>query len=321
MELLQVDHLKKYFSVNDGFWANLFNKDNQVHAVNGVSFTINKGETLSLVGESGCGKSTIGRTILGLYEPTEGEISYDGKKINDMSTKEKFGLKEKMQMIFQDPFSSLNPRQKVKDIIKEPIRTHNIVSREEEDDYILNLLDKVGLDGSYLNRYPHQFSGGQRQRIGIARSLSMEPEFIVADEPISALDVSIQAQILNLLMDLQDEFDLTYLFIAHDLSVVKHISDRVAIMYLGKIFEIGDKEKIFSNPIHPYTKGLFNSIPELTTRTKEEFSVLSGDVPDPIELPEGCFFHSRCKYAEDICLREKPELKKIEGREVACHLY
>ncbi len=321
MKLMEVENLKKYFSVNDGFWSSLLNKNNFVHAVNGVSFSINKGETLSLVGESGCGKSTIGRTILGLYEPTEGEINYSGKNVKEMSSKEKFGLKEKMQMIFQDPFSSLNPRQKVKDIIKEPIRTHNIVSKEEEDDYILNLLDKVGVDGSYLNRYPHQFSGGQRQRIGIARSLSMEPEFIVADEPISALDVSIQAQILNLLMDLQDEFDLTYLFIAHDLSVVKHISDRVAIMYLGKIFEIGDKEEIFSKPIHPYTKGLFNSIPELTTKTKEKFSVLEGDVPDPIELPSGCYFHSRCKYAQEICRQKEPKLKEIDGREVACHLY
>ncbi|HKL13549.1 MAG TPA: ABC transporter ATP-binding protein [Halanaerobiales bacterium] len=321
MKLMEVENLKKYFSVNDGFWSSLLNKNNFVHAVNGVSFSINKGETLSLVGESGCGKSTIGRTILGLYEPTEGEINYSGKNVKEMSSKEKFGLKEKMQMNFQDPFSSLNPRQKVKDIIKEPIRTHNIVSKEEEDDYILNLLDKVGVDGSYLNRYPHQFSGGQRQRIGIARSLSMEPEFIVADEPISALDVSIQAQILNLLMDLQDEFDLTYLFIAHDLSVVKHISDRVAIMYLGKIFEIGDKEEIFSKPIHPYTKGLFNSIPELTTKTKEKFSVLEGDVPDPIELPSGCYFHSRCKYAQEICRQKEPKLKEIDGREVACHLY
>lgn len=320
MKLMEVKNLKKYFSVNDGFWANILNNTNNVHAVNDVSFSIEKGETLSLVGESGCGKSTIGRTILGLYEPTEGEISYCGKKFSKMTKKEKFGLKEKMQMIFQDPFSSLNPRQKVIDILKEPIRTHDIVRKEEEENYISNLMDKVGLDSSYLNRYPHQFSGGQRQRIGIARSLSMKPEFIVADEPISALDVSIQAQILNLLMDLQDEFDLTYLFIAHDLSVVKHISDRVAIMYLGKIFEIGKKKEIFSKPIHPYTKGLFNSIPELTTKTKEEFSVLSGDVPDPIKLPKGCFFHSRCKCAEDICYVEKPELKKIEGRQVACHL-
>ncbi|MBS3810638.1 MAG: dipeptide ABC transporter ATP-binding protein [Halanaerobiales bacterium] len=319
MKLLEVNNLKKHFSVNDSFLANLLNKNSQVHAVNGVSFSINKGETLSLVGESGCGKSTIGRTILGLYEPTEGEISYCGKKISQMSKKEKFGLKEKMQMIFQDPFSSLNPRQKVKDIIQEPIRSHNIVSREEEKDYILNLLDKVGVDGSYLNRYPHQFSGGQRQRIGIARSLSMEPDFIVADEPISALDVSIQAQILNLLMDLQDEFDLTFLFIAHDLSVVKHISDRVAIMYLGKIFEIGDKKDIFAEPLHPYTKALFNSIPELTTTTKENFSVLSGNVPDPIQLPQGCYFHSRCKYAEKICLKKEPELKEVNGRKVACH--
>ncbi|MGM0602580.1 MAG: ABC transporter ATP-binding protein [Bacillota bacterium] len=321
MSLLEVDNLKKHFAVNSGLWARLRKKESYVHAVNGVSFDIKKGETLSLVGESGCGKSTIGRTVLGLYEPTAGDIYYDGSRVGDMSEKEKFKLKEKMQMIFQDPYSSLNPRQKVKEIISEPIRTHNVVSREEMDDYILKLLDKVGVDGSYLNRYPHQFSGGQRQRIGIARSLAMEPEFIVADEPISALDVSIQAQILNLMMDLQEEFHLTYLFIAHDLSVVKHISDRVAIMYLGKVFEIGDKNEIFDHPVHPYTEALFGSIPELTEKTKENFVSLEGDVPDPIQLPSGCYFHSRCKYAKDICREVEPELKEVDGRQVACHLY
>ncbi len=321
MSLLEVGNLKKHFAVNSGLLARLRKNESYVHAVNGVSFDIKKGETLSLVGESGCGKSTIGRTILGLYEPTAGDIYYDGSRVGDMSEKEKFKLKEKMQMIFQDPYSSLNPRQKVREIISEPIRTHNIVSREEMDDYILKLLDKVGVDGSYLNRYPHQFSGGQRQRIGIARSLAMEPEFIVADEPISALDVSIQAQILNLMMDLQEEFHLTYLFIAHDLSVVKHISDRVAIMYLGKVFEIGDKKEIFDHPVHPYTEALFGSIPELTEKTKENFVSLEGDVPDPIQLPSGCYFHSRCKYAKDICREVEPELKEVDGRQVACHLY
>jgi len=321
MSLLEVGNLKKHFAVNSGLLDRLRKNESYVHAVNGVSFDIKKGETLSLVGESGCGKSTIGRTILGLYEPTAGDIYYDGSRVGDMSEKEKFKLKEKMQMIFQDPYSSLNPRQKVREIISEPIRTHNIVSREEMDDYILKLLDKVGVDGSYLNRYPHQFSGGQRQRIGIARSLAMEPEFIVADEPISALDVSIQAQILNLMMDLQEEFHLTYLFIAHDLSVVKHISDRVAIMYLGKVFEIGDKKEIFDHPVHPYTEALFGSIPELTEKTKENFVSLEGDVPDPIQLPSGCYFHSRCKYAKDICREVEPELKEVDGRQVACHLY
>ncbi|AZR73389.1 peptide ABC transporter ATP-binding protein [Anoxybacter fermentans] len=320
MALVEVKDLKIFFPIKSGFFSRWRKEQKYIHAVNGVSFKINKGETLGLVGESGCGKSTTGRTILGLYEPTSGDILFEGQSIVNLLPKERFPYRRKMQMIFQDPYSSLNPRMKVKEIIAEPIITHKLVPEEELEDFIFQLMEKVGIDPDYANRYPHQFSGGQRQRIGIARALAMQPDFIVADEPISALDVSIQAQILNLLMDLQEEFGLTYLFIAHDLSVVKHISDRVAIMYLGKICEIGKTEEIFSNPLHPYTRALFDSIPRLTTTSKSYHDVLEGDVPNPIDLPNGCYFHPRCRYAMEVCRQKSPEMKSIENRQVACHL-
>lgn len=319
--LVEIKNLCKYFKTKKGLFTG--NKG-LLKAVDGVSFNIKKGETLGLVGESGCGKSTLGRTLLKLYNPTDGEIFYDNNDIGKLSNKDMKPYRKNMQIIFQDPYASLNPRMTVGDIIGEPLDIHNLVSGKEREEKIKYYIDKVGLHPDHANRYPYEFSGGQRQRIGIARALAVNPNFIVCDEPISALDVSIQAQIVNMLEELQDEMGLTYLFIAHDLSMVKHISNRVGIMYLGKLVEISDSEEVYKNPVHPYTQALLSAIPianpDMAKRKKR--IILEGDIPSPIDPPPGCRFKSRCRYAESICGQIEPQLKEVApGHCVACHLF
>ncbi|OLN33700.1 ABC transporter ATP-binding protein [Desulfosporosinus metallidurans] len=316
--LLKVENLQKYFPIRKGIVVQKHVGD--VKAVDGVSFDIRRGETLGMVGESGCGKSTIGRTILRLLEPTGGKVTFEGKVLNDFSGEEMRKMRSQMQMIFQDPYASLNPRMTVGDIIGEPILIHGVSNRIEREKRVRKLLDVVGLSPYHGARYPHEFSGGQRQRIGIARALSVNPKLIVCDEPVSALDVSIQAQVINLLEDLQQEFDLTYLFIAHDLSVVKHISNRVVVMYLGKTVELSDSEELYRNPLHPYTIALLSAIPLPDPMVKKERIILKGDVPSPVNPPSGCRFHTRCPKALGICKEQEPEFKDIgNGHYVACH--
>jgi oligopeptide/dipeptide ABC transporter ATP-binding protein len=314
--LLEVRGLKKHFPVGTGFM-----KKESVKAVDGVDFTVYEGETLSIVGESGCGKSTTGRCLLRLISPTSGEILFQGKDLMKLSPTEMRRQRREMQLIFQDPFASLNPRKTIRQILMDPLIVHNIGNASERRVKVEWMIEKVGLSPDYLNRYPHEFSGGQRQRIGIARALILQPKLIVADEPVSALDVSIQAQILNLLHDLQEEFKLTYIFISHDLSVVKHISDRVAVMYLGKIVEIAHKSKLYKSPQHPYTKALLSSVPVPNPTAKRDRILLEGDLPSPSNPPSGCSFHPRCPYAVETCKSAAPILEeKTQDHLVSCHL-
>ena len=317
-KLIEVKNLKKWF------WTGgvLFGKKEAVRAVDDVSFYIKKREVLGLVGESGCGKTTCGKVILRIVDPTAGSIYFDGHNITHLERKEMIKFRRKMMIIYQDPFGSLDPRMTVGAAIAEPIEVHNIASKKEKEKKVIEIMGKVGLTPDQTNRYPHEFSGGQRQRIGIARALATNPEFIVADEPVSALDVSIQAQIINLLQDLQKEFGLTLLFIAHDLSVIKHISDRVAVMYLGKIVEMAPKKELFDNPKHPYTEALLSAIPIPNPQFRKKGTILMGDVPSPINLPPGCRFHTRCRYVKSICRENEPELKDVgNGHLTACHLF
>ncbi|UCD83792.1 MAG: dipeptide ABC transporter ATP-binding protein [Deltaproteobacteria bacterium] len=317
-ELLAIRGLKKYFPLRRGFFSQEFG---WVRAVDGVTFSIYKGETLGLVGESGCGKSTLGRLVLRLIEPTEGEILFEGQDILEYGRKELRNLRRQMQIIFQDPFASLNPRMTVGNIIGEALIIHKLASGNDRRERVNRLLKDVGLTPDAFGRYPHEFSGGQRQRIGIARALAVIPKLIVADEPVSALDVSIQAQIINLLVELQERFALTYLFIAHDLRVVKHICDRVVVMYLGRIVEIADNEEIYASPLHPYTQALLSAIPVTHPRDRKRRAILAGDVPSPIEPIPGCPFNSRCQYLEQICREQPPRLKEVrKGHLIACHV-
>ena len=317
---LKVTDLKMYFPVKSG----IFSKARSLKAVDGVSFSIAQGETMGLVGESGCGKTTVGRTILKLYEATGGSIVYKGTDITGFDDQEMRPYRRKMQMIFQDPYTSLDPRMNVEAIISEPIRALKLCNEGDRRDRVRELIQMVGLKADHLNRYPHEFSGGQRQRIGIARALAAEPEFIVCDEPISALDVSIQAQVINILEELQHKFGFTYLFISHELSMVRHISHQVGVMYLGILIEYAQVDELYDNMLHPYTKSLISAVPVADpnqTRQNKRI-VLQGDVPSPIDPPPGCPFRARCAYAKEICGREKPELKKInDDHMVACHLY
>lgn len=317
-DILDVRHLKKYFPASKNFFGKPLTF---LKAVDDVSFTIKRGQTLGIVGESGCGKTTLGRTILKLHEPTEGKIFFEGQDIFSYKPSQMRPLRTKMQIIFQDPYSSLPPRYTIGDTISEAAMIHNLVPKSELRDYTIEIMRQCGLQDYYYDRYPHEFSGGQRQRICIARALSVQPEFVVCDEPVSALDVSIQAQIINLLKDLQTEKGLTYMFISHDLSVVEHISDRVGVMYLGSMAEIGDTKDIFANPCHPYTQALLSAIPVPDPHNKKQRILLEGDIPSPVNPPKGCKFHTRCIHAMDICSEITPELKDIGGGHcVACHL-
>lgn len=316
--LIEVKNLKKYFPVHKGLFGR---KKSFVKAVDDVSFSINKGETLGLVGESGCGKSTTGRMLMRLLDPTEGEIYFEGNEISNLNDNQIRSTRKDFQMVFQDPYASLNPRMKVGEIIAEPLVVHG-VDKGKRSSRVQELLEIVGLSEYHADRYPHEFSGGQRQRIGIARALAVNPKLIVADEPVSALDVSIQSQILNLLKDLQKEFNLTFLFIAHDLSVVEHISDRVGVMYLGKIVELADKQSLYHEPKHPYTQALLSAVPIPNPRLKRERIILKGDIPSPANPPSGCTFHTRCPAAMEKCQKEIPKLRELsDGHFVSCHLY
>ena len=319
--LLEVKDLRKYFPVKKGF---LSKSTSFVKAVDGVSYTLNRGETLGLVGESGCGKTTLGRTTIKLYKPTSGSIMFEGKDITKYSSSEMVPLRKKMQIIFQDPYASLDPRMTVGDVIGEAIDIHNLYTGNERTEVIKQLLIKVGLTGGHINRYPHEFSGGQRQRIGIARALAVEPSFIVCDEPISALDVSIQAQIINMLEELRDELGITYLFIAHDLSMVKHISTHIGVMYLGKMVEKAPANELYNNPQHPYAQALLSAVPIADPKIAKSNKriLLEGDIPSPIDPPPGCRFKDRCRFAKPVCSEQDPEFKSIGGEHyVACHLY
>ena len=314
--LLEVKGLKQYFNINLGFF-----RSKPLKAVDDVSFSIRRGETLGLVGESGCGKTTGGRSILHLYQPTAGQVIYDGKEINSKESLKEF--RKKATMVFQDPYSSLNPRMTVSDIVAEPLDVHHLYStKQERNDRVLELLGYVGLNSEHASRYAHEFSGGQRQRIGIARALAVNPEFIVCDEPVSALDVSIQAQVINMFDDLQDKLGLTYLFIAHDLLVVRHISDRIAVMYLGKMVELADAEEIYSHPLHPYSQSLLSAVPlpDPKAARANKRIVLNGDIPSPLNAPSGCPFRTRCPHATEACAQSMPPFEEVEkGHFVACH--
>ncbi|MBS4174549.1 oligopeptide/dipeptide ABC transporter ATP-binding protein [Bacillus sp. FJAT-49736] len=310
--LVEIKDLKKYFKVGD----------RQLKAVDHLNFDIYPGETVGLVGESGCGKSTAGRTMIRLYEATGGEVHFNGKNLFALNQRELMKLRREVQMIFQDPYASLNPRMTVENIIGEPLAIHSIVKGKQKHDRVVELLELVGLSPDHINRFPHEFSGGQRQRIGIARALALNPKFIVCDEPISALDVSIQAQVVNLLKELQRKMGLTYLFIAHDLAMVKYISDRIVVMYLGNMMELSESEELYREPLHPYTRALLSSVPIPKPNLHRERIVIAGDVPSPINPPSGCVFRTRCPHVMDICAQEKPEWKEAKpGHYVSCHLY
>lgn len=312
--LLQTRNLVKEFPING-------KKGQAVHAVSDVSLTLYKGETFALVGESGCGKSTLGRTMIRLLPKTSGQIFFEGKEISSLSEKEFMPYRRRMQMVFQDPYASLNPRMTVRDIIAEPLETYNICeNKEATTERVLELMKAVGVPKDFYNRYSHQFSGGQRQRIGIARAIALNPDLIVCDEPVSALDVSVQSQVLNLLNDLQKEYGMTYLFISHDLSVVNFIADRVCVMFLGKVCEVADKDALYEKPLHPYTRFLIDAIPQADPHLRnKEKKILTGDIPSPVHVPTGCRFHTRCPYAKEICCCEEPRMQQIDGHQVACH--
>lgn len=317
--LLKVNHLKKYFPIKKGMFGKIAG---HVKAVDDVSFFVNEGETLGIVGESGCGKSTTGRVLMRLLEPTEGEIEFDGKNLTSLSNEEMRKTRRDIQMVFQDPYASLNPRHTIGKILEEPLIVHGVSDPKERKKKVREFLEIVGLNAYHASRYPHQFSGGQRQRIGIARALMTNPKLIIADEPVSALDVSIQAQVLNLMQDLQKEFNLTYIFIAHDLGVVRHISDRVAVMYLGKIVELADSEQLYEKPMHPYTQALLSAVPVPDPDYQKEQIIIEGDIPNPADPPTGCTFHTRCPFKMDICTKVTPRLvEQSTGHSVACHLY
>lgn len=317
--LLEVKNLKQYFPIKGGLLGRTVN---HVKAVDDISFEVYEGETVSIVGESGCGKSTTGRAILRLDEPTAGEVNFDGENLLSLNKSKMRKKRKDLQIIFQDPYASLNPRQTVSQIIEEVFEIQNLVPRKDRRQKVIELLETVGIGAHQIDRYPHEFSGGQRQRIGIARALSVDPKLIICDEAVSALDVSIQAQVLNLLKELQRKFQLTYLFISHDLGVVRHISDRIIVMYLGKIVEISETNSLFENPQHPYTRALLSAIPSMNfEEEKKERIILKGDVPSPIDPPQGCRFHTRCPYAMDRCAKEEPVLNAVSGvQQVACHL-
>ncbi|MCL6627088.1 MULTISPECIES: ABC transporter ATP-binding protein [Alicyclobacillus] len=318
--LLQVEDLKKYFPIRRGVFQRTVG---HVRAVDGISFTVQKGETLGVVGESGCGKSTMGRSILRLIEPTSGVVNFEGRNIVRLRKGQMQAMRRQMQLVFQDPYASLNPRFSIAQTLMEPMIIHNLYgSREERLDRVRRLLERVGLDADYARRYPHEFSGGQRQRIGIARALAVDPKLIILDEPVAALDVSVQSQVLNLLEDLQEELGLTYIFIAHDLSVVRHISDRILVLYLGRMMELVEAEELFADPLHPYTQALLSAVPVPDPDAKRERIILQGDLPSPANPPSGCPFHTRCPVAKPVCRERAPQWKEIKPKHyVACHAY